>query len=60
MPLTIDRVETQLDVAPAGETRGRSASDLLQGSDSELLDRLRPIVLRIIEEELDRLRREHG
>ena len=57
MPLTIDRVETRMDAAPADETRGRGASDVLQGSDAELLDRLRPLVLRILEEELERLRK---
>lgn len=60
MPLHIDRVDTEMDVVPADRARGGGATGVLEGSESELLERLRPLVLRILEEELDRLRRERG
>lgn len=60
MPLRIDRVDTELEVTHPGNPPGRPEPAVLSGSDAELLERLRPIVLRILEEELERLRREHG
>lgn len=61
MPLHIDRVDTELDVTPADHTRRRrGAGDMFEGTETELLERLRPLVLQILEEELDRLRRERG
>jgi hypothetical protein len=63
MPLRIDRVETDVHVAPA--VAGASAPPAnegdgpgLAGSDSVLLERLRPIVLRILDQQLEQLRRQ--
>lgn len=60
MPLHIDRVDTEMDVVSPDRARGGGEAGVLEGSESQLLERLRPLVLRILEEELDRLRREHG
>jgi hypothetical protein len=60
MPLHIDRVDTEMDVVPSDRSHGGGTAGLLEGSESELLERLRPLVLRILEDELDRLRREIG
>jgi hypothetical protein len=60
MPLRIDRVDTELEVTQPGRLPTRPEPAALSGSDTELLERLRPIVLRILEEELERLRRERG
>ncbi len=67
MPLHISRVEAELDVMPssggvagrATSGEGRSASDL-PSSDRALKERLRPIVVEILSEELERLRRRQG
>jgi hypothetical protein len=59
MALHIDRVNTEMEVVPSGESGGTTRGDF-SGSDSTLLERLRPIVLEILEEELQRLRREAG
>jgi hypothetical protein len=60
MPLHIDHVDTELEVTRTSSQPGRPESGALSGSDVELLERLRPLVLRILEEELERLRREHA
>jgi hypothetical protein len=64
MPLQIDRVETEMDVLPAGErgaagpgARGQTG---WAGTDAALKERLRRIVLEILNEELERLRRRQG
>ncbi len=61
MPVRIDRVETEMDVRPDSSSPPGGApagGGLAQMSDSELSERLRPIVLEIVEGELQRLRRE--
>ena len=63
MALHIDRVETEMDVFPAGE--GGPPGPLVRGgpvpgADFALKERLRPIVLEILDEELERLRRKLG
>lgn len=66
MPLHIDRVQTELEISPdavASQGNARAVGDLYgrsQASDAELKERLRPIVIQIIEEELDKLRRQQG
>jgi hypothetical protein len=57
MPMHIGRVETELDVRPAaaGERKAPPA-----GADADLKERLRPVVLQILQEELERLRRQQG
>ena len=59
MALHIDRVNTQIEVVPSGGSADTTSRNF-NGSDSALLERLRPIVLEIMEEELQRLRREAG
>jgi hypothetical protein len=56
MPLTIDRVAVSMDVV--SDEPGSSSSRPL--TDVELRDRLRPVVLEILNAELERLRREQG
>jgi hypothetical protein len=66
MALHIKRVETDLDVRPAGGEGGapgpggRGDPAGLTGTDAALKERLRPIVLEILNEELERLRRRQG
>lgn len=61
MPLHIGRVETDVEVtppsgaaAPGGRTGPPSAAD------AELLEKVRPLVLEVLRQELDRLRRTQG
>ena len=63
MPLRIDRVETEMDVLPASGPAPTPAGGLgpgSAGSDLLLRERLRPIVLEILHDELERLRRKQG
>ncbi len=66
MPLHIDRVQSELDIMPdptaphpttqmPGGIDGRS-----QSSDAMLKERLRPIVMEILQEELEMIRRQQG
>ncbi|MCG6970893.1 MAG: hypothetical protein LJE85_14090 [Gammaproteobacteria bacterium] len=59
MPLQIDRVNTQVDVLPSGQD-GDTMNAYTSVTDTELLERLRPLVIEIMEEQMDRLRREAG
>lgn len=56
MPLRIDRVAVSMDIVT--DQPERESSRPL--TDLELRDRLRPVVLEIINAELERLRREQG
>jgi hypothetical protein len=58
----IDHVQTDLDVRPqAGDgVRSGALASGMNGIDRTMLERLRPIVLLILQEELDRLRRQQG
>jgi hypothetical protein len=67
MPLHIDRVETEMDVLPGGGEGGAAGPGDrgglvpgLTGPDSAFKERLRPLVLEILNEELERLRRRQG
>ena len=62
MPVYIDRVETELDVLPTAAPRaaGAAAVPVPGAADPALKERLRPIVMQILQEELDRLRRKQG
>jgi hypothetical protein len=64
MPLHIDRVQTEMDIVPSGRgtdgTAGGLASRGGAAADMELKERLRPLVLEILREELDKLRRQQG
>ena len=55
MPLTIARVETEMDVGPE---RRAPRGVPWTATEEELCERLRPVVLRILEDELARLWRE--
>lgn len=59
MPLHIDRVETEVDVLPAGEPNTAGPAGLT-GTVAALKEKLRSIVLEILNEELERLRRKQG
>jgi hypothetical protein len=55
----IDHVQTDLDVRPPAERSGALARGI-DGIDRAMVERLRPMVLLILREELDRLRRQQG
>lgn len=59
MPVHIDHVQTDLNFAPAASGGGGLMSGA-NGIDHAMLERLRPLVLLILREELDRLRRQQG
>jgi hypothetical protein len=59
MPVQIDRVDTEIDVLPPAAAGGGSPP-LPGATDAALKERLRPIVMQILQEELDRLRRQQG
>ena len=58
MALHIDRVNTEMDVVPSDRSRSNYMDNYLGGPDSILRDQLRQIVIEIIQEELERIRRE--
>jgi hypothetical protein len=63
MPVHIDHVQTDLDVKPpqAGDgPRSGALASGMNGIDRAALERLRPMVLLILQGELDRLRRQQG
>jgi hypothetical protein len=58
----IDQVQTDLDIRPSQPGDGLRSGALvyrMSGVDRTMLDRLRPIVLLVLQEELERLRRQH-
>jgi hypothetical protein len=59
MPVQIGEMHTDIDVRPPENAPGPSAS-MTRGSDRAEIERLRPLVLQILREELDRLRRQQG
>jgi hypothetical protein len=61
VPLRIDRVETDMQLT-GGPTGGGSASagGPADETDRQLKERLRPLVLEILRDELERLRRRQG
>lgn len=61
MPFHIDRVEAELDLLPGAAGEAPSAeAPARPGRDLALRERLRPLVLEIIRDELGRLQRRHG
>jgi hypothetical protein len=59
MPVQIGEMHTDIDVRPPESAPGPGAS-MTRGSDRIELERLRPLVLQILRDELDRLRRQQG
>ncbi len=59
MPVQIGDMHADVDVRPPDAAAAPSAS-LMRSDDRVELERLRPMVLRILREELDRLRRQQG
>jgi hypothetical protein len=60
MPVSIDRVETEIDLRPASSGRGESASSRPTTERDEQRALIRSLVLEVIDEELDRINRRHG
>jgi hypothetical protein len=58
VPVQIDEMRASIDVRPP--TAPAAAPAAPARSDQAELERLRPLVLRIVREELDRLRRQQG
>jgi hypothetical protein len=56
MTVEINRVETEIDVTPPAPAASVPAAP----ADAGLKERLRPVVLEILREELERLRRRQG
>ena len=59
MAVHIDHVQTDLDIRPQTAGSGGLMSGA-NGIDYAMLERLRPLVLLILREELERLRRQQG
>ncbi len=59
MAVQIDQVHTEVEVQPSGPA-GPPVSSGINGIDRSMLERLRPMVLQILNEELERLRRQQG
>lgn len=62
MPVQIDEMQTEVDVRPddPGTLPGGAAPSGANGPDPMTIERLRPLVLQIIREELERMRRQQG
>ena len=61
MPLSIGRVETELDLSGARASNGSEARNSMPPATREQqLATLRPLVLEILEDELERINRRHG
>jgi hypothetical protein len=63
MPVQIEHVQADLNLQPQGATEPGSARTTaagLNGINRAEVERLRPMVLLILREELDRLRRQQG
>ena len=58
MPFRIGEMQTEIEVRPAETAPGPGAAP--PRDDFMEIERLRPMVLRILREELDRLRRQQG
>jgi hypothetical protein len=57
--LQIDHVQTDLNIRPQAAGSGELMSGA-NGVDRQTLERIRPLVLLILREELERLRRQQG
>jgi hypothetical protein len=60
MPVQIGEMHTEVDVRPPDVTAAVPRTPTTSGNDRKELERLRPLVLQILREELDRLRRQQG
>lgn len=60
MALVIDRVEADMELMPEAGAGGEGRAVAGRESDAELVERLRPLIIEILERELARLRREQG
>lgn len=61
MPLSIGRVDTELDLSGTrGASRPEGASPVASTTREQQLAMLRPLVLEILEDELERINRRHG
>jgi hypothetical protein len=60
MPVQIGEMHTEVDVRPPEPASAAARAPMTHGNDRMELERLRPLVLQILREELDRLRRQQG
>ncbi len=60
MPVQIGEMRTDIDVRPPEAAAAAPPPAMTHGNDRKELERLRPLVLQILREELDRLRRQQG
>jgi hypothetical protein len=63
MPVQIDEIKTEVDVRPDhhdGSPRGAASTSRTKGSEPMSVDKFRTLVLEIIREELERMRRQQG
>lgn len=60
MPVQINEMHTDVDVRPPDTAAAVPAAAMTPGNERKELERLRPLVLQILREELDRLRRQQG
>jgi hypothetical protein len=59
MPVQVGDFHAEVDVRPP-DTAAAPSTAMTRGNDRAELERLRPLVLQILREELDRLRRQQG
>jgi hypothetical protein len=59
MAVQIDNVHSEVEVRPSGSP-DIPAKHGMNGIDRSMLEQLRPMVLQILKEELERLRRQQG
>lgn len=60
MPVQIGEMHTDVDVRPPEPAAATPHPAMTRGNDRMEFERLRPLVLQILREELDRLRRQQG
>jgi hypothetical protein len=60
MPVQINEMHTDIDVRPPDAAAAAPGVAMTRGGERKELERLRPLVLQILREELDRLRRQQG
>jgi hypothetical protein len=60
MPVQIGEMRTEVDVRPPEAAAAATQPAMTRSNDRAELERLRPLVLQILREELDRLRRQQG
>jgi len=60
MPVQIGDMHAEVDLRPPDVAAAPPSAALPSGNDRNELERLRPMVLQILREELDRLRRQQG